>query len=60
MVREDNFHKNVPLALGMNKRTAQNQRKVRIPVGLKKRPKKEKVQEVVEPACEITGCGCGN
>ena len=60
MVIEDNFHKNVPLALDMNKRTDQNQRKVRIPVGLKKRPKKEKVQEVVEPACEITGCGCGN
>ena len=48
------------LALGMNKRTAQNQRKVRIPSGIKKRPKKEKVEEVVESACEITGCGCGN
>ena len=46
--------------MGMNKRTTQSQRKVRIPSGLKKRPKKEKVEEVVEPACEITGCGCGN
>ena len=60
MLKEDKFDKNVSLAPGMNKRTAQNQRKVRIPSGLKKRPKKEKVEEVVESACEITGCGCGN
>ena len=60
MLKEVKFDKYVSFAIGMNKRTAQNQRKVRIPAGLKKRPKKEKIEEVVEPACEITGCGCGN
>ncbi len=46
------------LALGMNKRTAKIQRKVRIPVGLKKRPKKEKVNKDAESTCDVPGCGC--
>ena len=48
----------------MNRRTARTQRKVRIPIGLKKKAKKKKPEKTieanVEPSCEITGCGCGN
>lgn len=52
----------------MGRSTAQTQRKVKIPAGLKKRLKKAKVEKVVEsqvveeplPACEIPSCGCGN
>ena len=52
----------------MGRSTAQTQRKVRIPAGLKKRLKKVKAEKVVEnpvveeplPACEIPSCGCGN
>lgn len=53
-----------PLGITMSRQTAQNQRKVRIPFGLKKRSKKAKVEKVVEettePSCEIPSCGCGN
>ncbi len=51
----------------MSRRTVQTQRKSRIPSGLKKRPKKEKVEQAVAKveevkveACEIPSCGCGN
>ena len=52
----------------MSRRTVQTQRKVRIPSGLNKRPKKAKVEKAVEkpvvqeaePSCEIPSCGCGN
>ena len=52
----------------MGRSTAQTQRKVKIPAGLKKRLKKAKVEKAVEspvveeplPACEIPSCGCGN
>lgn len=49
----------------MNRRTLQNQRKVRLPNFLRRQPKKKvKVQQVVDKAedtsCQIHGCGCGN
>ena len=51
-------------ASDMNRRTAQNQRKVRMPSIIRRRPKKEvtpkAVVETPEPSCQTTGCGCGN
>lgn len=48
----------------MNRRTGQNQRKVRISRRSKSISNKvvleKKVEKKVEPSCEITGCGCGN
>ena len=52
----------------MGRRTAQTQRKIRIPFGLKKKIKKTKADKVEkmseiendEVSCQITGCGCGN
>lgn len=48
----------------MNRRTAQNQRKVRMPSIIRRRPKKETVQkpvaETADASCQTTGCGCGN
>ena len=52
----------------MSRRTVQTQRKVRIPSGLKKRPKKAKIEkaalepaaEVADESCQIPSCGCGN
>jgi hypothetical protein len=50
----------------MNRRTSQNQRKVRLPNFLRRQPKKEKakVEEAVAKAedtsCQTRGCGCGN
>ena len=48
----------------MNRRTAQNQRKVRMPSIIRRRPKKETVEkpvaETTDASCQTTGCGCGN
>lgn len=49
----------------MNPRTAQNQRRIRVPKNSKKRLKKQKVPKVItevkeEESCQIQGCGCGN
>lgn len=59
-----NLQRHDPLSIVMSRQTAKNQRKVRIPFGLKKRSKKAKVEKVVEetvdPSCEIPSCGCGN
>ena len=48
----------------MNRRTSQNQRKVRKPNLIRRRVKKEKVEapaaEVEDASCQLTGCGCGN
>ncbi|MDA7463719.1 hypothetical protein N9M68_02200 [Candidatus Poseidonia alphae] len=48
----------------MNRRTSQNQRKIRIPTVLRRQPKKEPQEEVVakadDPSCQTRGCGCGN
>jgi len=51
-------------AFDMNRRTAQNQRKVRMPSIIRRRPKKvvpeKAVVETSEASCQTTGCGCGN
>lgn len=48
----------------MNRRTSQNQRKVRVSKIFRRQPKKKVVEqpkeEVVDPSCQIQGCGCGN
>ena len=51
----------------MNRRTNQNQRKIRIPSVLKIRPKKVVVAKKtpdasaeVDESCQTRGCGCGN
>ena len=49
----------------MNPRTAQNQRRIRVPKKSKKRLEKQKVPKVItevkeEESCQIQGCGCGN
>jgi hypothetical protein len=51
----------------MNRRTNQNQRKIRIPSVLKIRPKKAVVAKdtpdtsaEVDASCQTRGCGCGN
>ncbi len=53
----------------MNRRTAQNQRKVRFPNVLRRKTKKEKVEgpvaetktvESADASCQTRGCGCGN
>jgi hypothetical protein len=50
----------------MNRRTSQNQRKIRMPGIFRRQPKKEKakVEEVVakteDASCQTHGCGCGN
>jgi len=51
----------------MNRRTNQNQRKIRIPSVLKIRPKKVVVAKEtpdasaeVDASCQTRGCGCGN
>ena len=48
----------------MNRRTSQNQRKVRVSKNFRRQPKKKDVEqpkeEDVEASCQIQGCGCGN
>lgn len=52
----------------MNRRTAQNQRKVRFPNLIRRRPKKETTEQPVVKStveaegesCKLQGCGCGN
>ena len=48
----------------MNRRTPQNQRKVRVSKIFRRKPKKKVVEqpkeEVVDASCQIQGCGCGN
>ena len=48
----------------MNRRTSQNQRKVRVSKIFRRQPKKKVVEqpkeEVVDTSCQIQGCGCGN
>ena len=48
----------------MNRRTSQNQRKVRVSKIFRRQPKKKVVEkpkeEVVDASCQIQGCGCGN
>ena len=48
----------------MNRRTSQNQRKVRVSKIFRRQPKKKVVEqpkeEVVDVSCQIQGCGCGN
>ena len=59
-----NIQRQEPLSITMSRQTAKNQRKIRIPFGLKKKPKVAKVEKVVEEtiesSCEIPSCGCGN
>ena len=57
----------VPCGRIMNRRTNQNQRKIRIPSVLKIRPKKVVVAKEtpdtsaeVDASCQTRGCGCGN
>ena len=52
----------------MNRRTSQNQRKVRLPNILRRQPKKAVTEEVTQevaakaddPSCQTRCCGCGN
>ncbi|MGB1955194.1 MAG: hypothetical protein ACPHUK_06300 [Candidatus Poseidoniaceae archaeon] len=48
----------------MNRRTSQNQRKVRVSNIFRRKPKKKVVEqpkeEVADASCQTHGCGCGN